>query len=60
MREYNPPMTVQIYLGSGKRGEKLRENLDRARGQWSLSEYVVALMKKAEPKIFKGLDDGKN
>ncbi len=59
-RQYNAPTTIQIYLGTGKPGSTLRENIDKKRGKrQSLSEYVVDLMRKADPSLFKGVDDGK-
>jgi len=55
--KYNAPVTIQIYLGSGKVGERLRENLKKmASKKGSLSELVVSLLKKAEPNLTKGLD----
>lgn len=55
---YNPPVTIQVYLGSGKPGATLRENIKkRIRKGESLSEVVVALLKKADPGLFKGVDD---
>lgn len=60
VKEYNPPVTIQVYLGSGKAGAKLRENLKRlATKTGSLSELVVDLLKKADPTLFKGVEDGK-
>jgi len=56
---YNPPVTIQVYLGSGKKGEKLRDNLKKSAGSDSLSEFIVGMLKKADPSLFKGVDDGK-
>lgn len=57
---YNPPVTIQVYLGSGKTGATLRENIKkRIRKGESLSEVVVALLKKADPRLFKGVDDAR-
>lgn len=56
MKEHNYPVVIQVYLGSGKGAEKLRENLDKASGKDSLSEYLVNLMRKANPKLFKGVE----
>lgn len=60
-KQFNAPITMQIYLGSGKSGARLRENLERMkRGRESLSQVVLALMKKADPTLFKGIDDAKS
>lgn len=59
-RKHNPPVTIQIYLGSGKRGERLRQNLEkRVPENGSLAEVVVSLLRKADPTLFKGVDDDK-
>ncbi len=58
-KEYNPPVTKQIYLGSGKSGIQLRNNINLKRGGKSFSEFVVELMKKADPSLFKGIEYGK-
>ncbi len=56
-RIYNPPVVIQIYLGSGKEGIKLRDNLLKmVKKNKSLSETVLGLFKKAEPSLFKGVD----
>jgi hypothetical protein len=60
MKTYNPPVSIQVYLGSGKRAEKLRENINRERGKDSLSEFIVTLLKKADPKLFKGIENGQD
>lgn len=61
VKKYNPPVTIQVYLGSGAAGAKLRENLEkRAAGTGSLSEVVVELLKKADPTLFKGVENGKD
>jgi len=59
-KEFNPPVTMQVYLGSGKSGLALRENIQKrvTQSRVSLSEFVVALLKKAEPGLFKGVDNG--
>lgn len=60
MKKYNTPVSIQVYLGSGKRGERLRENLDKRVGPGqSLSEIVMLLLRKADPTLFKGAEDGK-
>jgi hypothetical protein len=60
VRTYHPPATIQVYLGSGKIGARLRKNLEKlVPPNGSLSETVVALLKKAEPDLFKGVDNGK-
>lgn len=59
VRKYNPPVSIMVYLGSGVEAEKLRLNIIKAAGKDSLSEYVVSLLKKAEPSLFKGVKDGK-
>jgi hypothetical protein len=59
---YNPPVTKQLYLGSGPKGKKFLANLDDA---WkkanspSLSRYVVEILVKANPDLLKGVKDGK-
>lgn len=59
-RKHNPPVTIQVYLGSGDDGLKLRANLEKKiPPKGSLSELVVGLMKKADPTIFKGVENGK-
>lgn len=62
--EHNPPVTIQVYLGSGKAGAKLLENIDKRvdeKGPFgrSRSEVIVSMMKKADPGIFKGVESGK-
>lgn len=58
-KTYNPAVSVHLYLGSGKAGAKLRENLEkRIPPRGSLSEVVVELLRKADPALFKGVDDG--
>lgn len=60
VKAHNPPVTIQVYLGSGKNGLKLRENLEKRAGKEnSLSEIVVDLLKKADPALFKGVENGK-
>lgn len=59
MVKYNPPVSIQVYLGSGKGAEKLRENILKLAGKDSVSEVVVRLMKKADPALFKGTENGK-
>ncbi len=57
-KEFNAPVSISVYLGSGKSGERLRENLmKRVKARESLSEVIVDLLKKADPKLFKGVDD---
>lgn len=60
VRQHNPPVTIQVYLGSGKAGAALRENIEKRVSQvgGSLSEVVVALLKKADPTLFKGVENG--
>lgn len=56
---YNPPVVIQVYLGSGKEGTRLRDNLLKmVKKNRSLSETVLELFKKAEPSLFKGVDHG--
>lgn len=57
-KTYNPPVTMQIYLGSGKKAEKLRDNIVKAAGEDSISEFVVELLRKADPTLFKGVENG--
>lgn len=59
VKAYNPPVTKQVYLGSGDKGKRLLENILKAAGKDSFSEFVVALLKKADPRLFKGVEDGK-
>lgn len=60
VKQYNPPVVMQIYLGSGKKGERLRMNLQKlVPPGGSVSAVVVDLLKKAEPSLFKGVEDGK-
>jgi len=58
VKEYNAPVTKQVYLGTGIKGRKLLENIQKAAGKDSFSEFVVAQLKIANPKLFKGVDDG--
>lgn len=59
VKAYNPPATIQVYLGSGKAGAKLRENLQkRVPVNGSLSEIIVDLLRKADPSLFKGVENG--
>lgn len=52
------PVSIQIYLGSGKPGSKLRENIERRlQPRQSMSEFVVDLIRKADPTLFKGVDN---
>lgn len=60
VKEYNPPVTRQVYLGSGKKGKRLLDNILRLAGNDSFAETIVRLLKKAEPKLFKGVDDEKD
>lgn len=59
VKQYNPPATIPVYLGSGKAGAKLRENLEKRAGGGSLSKLVVDLLRKADPSLFKGVSDDK-
>jgi len=57
-KTYNPPVSIHLYLGSGKAGAKLRENLEkRVPPRGSLSDVVVELIRKADPTLFKGVDE---
>lgn len=59
VKQHNAPVTMQIYLGSGDTGLKLRENIQKkAEAKGSLSEFVVELLKKADPTLFRGIKDG--
>lgn len=59
MKKFNPPVSIQVYVGSGKKAEKIRDNMERARGEKSLSEFVMNMIEKANPSLFKGLEDAK-
>ncbi len=60
VKEYNTPVTIQVYLGSGKEAETIRENLrKRTTKRESMSFVVVELLRKADPTLFKGVSDGK-
>ena len=48
------PETIQVYLGSGEKGAKIRENLEKKSGG-SVSKFVVELIRKADPTIFEGV-----
>lgn len=53
-------VTKNVYFGSGKSGEKLVENLQkRVPLHGSLSRVILELLRKADPTLFKGVDDGK-
>ncbi len=57
-KTYNAPVSIHLYLGSGKGGAKLRENLQkRVEARGSLSEVVVELLRKADPTLFKGVEN---
>lgn len=59
-KTYNAPVSIQVYLGSGKEGAQLRENIERRLApRQSLSEYVVDLLRKAEPALFKGVREAR-
>lgn len=58
VREHRLPVTIQVYLGSGERAEKLRTNLEKASKGGSLSRMIVDLLKRADPTLFKGVDNG--
>lgn len=59
VKKYNAPVSIQVYLGSGVAGERLRENLEKkVPPKGSMSELVVGLLKKASPELFRGVDDG--
>lgn len=58
VRQHNPPVTMQVYLGSGKPGLKLRENIEKKLlPKQSVSDLIIRLMRKADPSLFKGVDD---
>jgi len=59
VKTYNPPVTMQIYLGSGDGAKKLRDNIIKAAGNDSVSEFIVSRLKKADPSLFKGVADVK-
>ncbi len=53
------PVSIQVYLGSGEEGARLRENIEKKlERRQSLSEFVVNLLRKADPTLFKGVDHG--
>lgn len=58
MRTYNPTVTVQVYIGSGKKALKVRDNMEKARGSISISKFIMDIIRKANPSLFKGADDG--
>ena len=59
-KKYNAPVAIQVYLGSGEAGAKLRENLQKkVQPNGSLSEVIVSLLRKADPTLFKGVENGK-
>jgi hypothetical protein len=56
-KTYNAPVTYQVYLGTGEKGKKLLENILKAAGTDSFSEFIVAQLKIANPKLFKGIEE---
>lgn len=59
-KKYNAPVSIQVYLGSGKSGSNLRDNiLKLLKPNQSLSDLIVTLLKKADPSLFKGVNHGK-
>lgn len=55
---YNAPVLINFYLGSGESALKLRENIKKKGGK-SVSQFLMALIKKADPSLFKGVDHEK-
>jgi hypothetical protein len=51
--KHNMPVVIQVYLGSGDKGYALRESIERLKGDKSLSEFIVELLKKADPALFR-------
>lgn len=61
MEKNNFPVTIQVYLGSGNRGIKLKENLEKRRKpRQSMASVVVELLRKADPSLFKGVDNARS
>ena len=54
---YNTPVVIQVYLGSGKKAERLRQNIVKMADKDSVSELIVRTLKKGEPALFKGVDN---
>lgn len=60
MEKFKFPVSVPIYLGSGDEGLQRKERLLQKKGDRSLSEFVVELLQKADPTIFKSVrENGK-
>ena len=58
VKEPKVPITRSIYFGSGEEGEKLIKNLQkRLKPRQSLSNLIVDLIRKADPAIFKDLQN---
>lgn len=59
-KKYKSPVAISLYLGSGKTGEKLRENIQKESGKESVSEFIVQALREARPSVFKGvIENGK-
>lgn len=56
-KTYNSPVTMQIYLGCGKKAKRLRENIIVLAAKKSVSSYVLQLLKIAEPYLFEGVNN---
>lgn len=60
VRQHNTPTSIQVYLGTGEAGKKIRENIEKKlTPRQSISEFVVNLLRKADPTLFKGVENGK-
>lgn len=60
IEKYKPQVNMQVYVGIGTEAIQIRENIEkRAEPFGSVSRYVLAMIKKADPKVFKGVGDGK-
>lgn len=57
MKIRQAPVTMQIYLGSGKEGLTIRENLERRiPPKRSMSWLILDLIRQADPTIFRGVE----
>ncbi len=60
-KTFRSPVTIQLYLGSGKKGQKIYGNiLKEKEKEQSVSDFILRIIKEANPNLFKGVEDAKN
>lgn len=56
--KYKAPVYIQVYIGSGDKAEKLRNDLIQLAGP-SLSKFIMNVLRKQIPDLFKGEKSGR-